>query len=314
MTCLVTGAAGFIGSRLAGRLLKDNYKVTGIDSFTDYYPRRIKEQNLRSLIDHKNFSFIEKDITKIDLNSLLKNMEFIFHLSAQAGVRDSWGESFSIYTHNNIEATQKLLEASRNIPVQKFIYASSSSVYGYCPDLPWSETSHLYPYSPYGVSKLAAEHLCSLYNRNYGVPTVSLRLFTVYGPGQRPDMAFHRFFKAIAENKPIPVFGDGQQTRDFTYVDDIIQANISSMINGKSGEIYNIGGGNRIKLADLFPVFEKISKKYVNIQWLDLQKGDVPHTAASIQKAQKDLFYSPKTSLEDGLSEEWKWLKTIYSF
>lgn len=314
MTCLVTGAAGFIGSRLASRLLKDNYKVTGIDSFTDYYPRRIKEQNLRFLIDHKNFSFIEKDITQIDLNSLLKSIEFIFHLSAQAGVRESWGDSFSIYTHNNIEATQKLLEASRNIPVQKFIYASSSSVYGSCPDLPWSETSPLYPYSPYGVSKLAAEHLCSLYNRNYGVPTISLRLFTVYGPGQRPDMAFHRFLKAIAENKPIPVFGDGQQTRDFTYVDDIIQANISSMINGKSGEIYNIGGGNRIKLADLFPVFEKISQKNVNIQWLEIQKGDVPHTAASIQKAQKDLFYSPKTSLEDGLSEEWKWLKTIYSF
>lgn len=314
MTCLVTGAAGFIGSRLAGRLLKDNYKVTGIDSFTDYYPRRIKEQNLRFLIDHKNFSFIEKDITQIDLNSLLKNIEFIFHLSAQAGVRESWGDSFSIYTHNNIEVTQKLLEASRNIPVQKFIYASSSSVYGSCPDLPWSETSPLYPYSPYGVSKLAAEHLCSLYNRNYGVPTISLRLFTVYGPGQRPDMAFHRFLKAIAENKPIPVFGDGQQTRDFTYVDDIIQANISSMINGKSGEIYNIGGGNRIKLADLFPVFEKISQKNVNIQWLDLQKGDVPHTAASIQKAQEDLFYSPKTNLEDGLSEEWEWLKTIYYF
>ena len=156
MTCLVTGAAGFIGSRLAGRLLKDNYKVTGIDSFTDYYPRRIKEQNLRFLIDHKNFSFIEKDITQIDLNSLLKNIEFIFHLSAQAGVRESWGDSFSIYTHNNIEVTQKLLEASRNIPVQKFIYASSSSVYGSCPDLPWSETSPLYPYSPYGVSKLAA--------------------------------------------------------------------------------------------------------------------------------------------------------------
>jgi len=314
MTCLVTGTAGFIGSHLALRLLKDNHKVTGIDSFTDYYPRWFKEKNLEPLIAHKNFSFMEEDVTRIDLKSLLKDKDYIFHLSAQAGVRASWGESFSIYTHNNIEATQKLLEAARNTPVQKFIYASSSSVYGSCPDLPWQETSPLYPYSPYGVSKLAAEHLCSLYNRNFGVPTVSLRFFTVFGPGQRPDMAFHRFLKAIAENKPIPVFGDGKQTRDFTYIDDIIQANISTMSHGRPGEIYNIGGGNRKKLADLFPVFENITEKTVKVFWQDSQKGDVPHTAASIQKAEKDLLYSPKTALEDGLSEEWKWLKAIYSY
>jgi UDP-glucose 4-epimerase len=203
------------------------------------------------------------------------------------------------------------LEAAKTSSIKKFIYASSSSVYGLSPQLPMSETSTLCPYSPYGVTKLAAENLCFLYHKNYGIPCVSLRFFTVYGPGQRPDMAFHRFFKAIAENREIIIFGDGQQTRDFTFIDDIIRANLSSIESGKAGETYNLGGGTQRKLADILPVVEEISQTKAKIRYVEREKGDVRHTFADIQKAKKDLNYSPLVTLEDGLKLEWEWIKTI---
>lgn len=312
MNCLVTGAAGFIGSHLCRRLLKEEFQVLGVDSFSDFYPRWIKEKNIESLTKEKNFKFIEKDLNDLDLKSILNDIEYIFHLAAQAGVRASWGENFSVYSQNNIEATQKLLEASRNSFLNKFIYASSSSVYGFCPELPMVETSPLYPFSPYGVTKLAAEHLCLLYFKNYGIPTLSLRFFTVYGPGQRPDMAFHVFFKSIADNKEISIFGDGNQTRDFTYIDDIVEATYASMEKGKEGEIYNIGGGTRTKLEDTFPILEEICGKKIKVKNQDKQKGDVPHTFASIEKAGQDLDYSPQTRLLDGLKEEWSWIQKLY--
>lgn len=240
-------------------------------------------------------------------------MDCVFHLAAQAGVRSSWGKDFTIYLDNNIKATQKLLEAAKHVSLKKFIYASSSSVYGLCPDLPMHEDSPLHPYSPYGVSKLAAENLCTLYFHNYGVPTVSLRFFTVFGPRQRPDMAFHKFFKAILADKPIPVFGDGTQTRDFTYIDDIVAANLSALENGKPGEVYNLGGGSCKKLKDIISLLETISQKKVQIQWEPEQKGDVVHTLAAIHKAEKDLYFSPNPDIEKGLAEEWKWIKKIYS-
>ena len=248
MICFVTGAAGFIASHLCRRLLKEGFSVIGTDSFTDFYAKWIKEKNVQPLINEKKFEFISGDLNDLDLKKLLKNTDYVFHHAAQAGVRKSWGENFSVYTRNNIEATQKLLEAAKECQLKKFIYASSSSVYGACTELPMSENSPLYPFSPYGVTKLAAEHLCLLYFKNYGVPSTSLRFFTVYGPGQRPDMAFHKFFKNIAEGKQISVYGDGKQTRDFTYIDDIINANFASINKGKAGEIYNIGGGNRKKI------------------------------------------------------------------
>lgn len=313
MTCIVTGAAGFIGSHLSRRLLKEGFSVIGIDCFTDYYPRWIKEGNLESLKTAPQFSLIESNINELDLRKLFSGAEYVFHLAAQAGVRASWGESFTIYTHNNIEATQKILESAKTSRLKKILFASSSSVYGSSPDLPWMEDSPKLPHSPYGVTKLAAEKLCSLYYRNYEIPTVSLRYFTVYGPGQRPDMAFHRFFKAINEGEAIPVYGNGQQTRDFTYVDDIVEANISAMNEGLPGEIYNIGGGHRKKLADLFPLFKKITGKDIDISWQDNQKGDVPDTFANIEKAQKDLGYFPKTDIEVGLKKEWDWLKILYT-
>jgi UDP-glucose 4-epimerase len=313
MNCLVTGAAGFIGSHLCRRLLKEGYKVIGVDSFTDFYPKRIKEKNIKPLKKDKNFEFIAEDLNELSLKKILKKTDYVFHHAAQAGVRTSWGDNFSIYLKNNIEATQKLLEVAKDFNLKKFIYASSSSVYGNSPDLPMSETSPLYPYSPYGVTKLAAENLCHLYHKNYGVPSISLRFFTVYGPGQRPDMAFHVFFKAIAKDKQIPVYGDGNQTRDFTYIDDIIDANFSSLKKGKAGEIYNIGGGTRKKLKDIFPLLENICQKKVRILRKETQKGDMSHTFADIEKAQKDLCYSPQIKLQDGLKEEWLWTKKLYS-
>jgi UDP-glucose 4-epimerase len=313
MRCTVTGAAGFIGSHLSRQLLQEGFSVTGIDSYSDYYPRWIKETNIQPLVNDNNFTFISGDINSLDLSDILGKSEIIFHLAAQAGVRASWGESFSVYTKDNIEATQKLLEEAKDLPIKKFVFASSSSVYGHSPELPMSETSRLFPYSPYGVTKLAAENLCYLYYKNYGVPTVSLRFFTVYGPGQRPDMAFHKFLKCLIDDKPLPIFGDGKQTRDFTFVDDIIKANIACIDRGKPGETYNIGGGNRAKLEDLFPVLEDICQKKIPLQWENKQKGDVPHTLADIRKAQNDLGYSPGTDLRTGLSEEWDWIQSLYS-
>jgi len=312
MICIVTGAAGFIGSHLCEKLLDIGHSVIGIDSFTDFYPKYIKEQNIRPLLKKDKFEFIAKDIHKYDLSKLMKKAGCVFHLAAQAGVRTSWGQNFSIYTKNNIEATQKLLEAAKDVTLEKFIYASSSSVYGFCPELPMVETSPCFPYSPYGVTKLAAENLCNLYFRNYEVPCVSLRFFTVYGPGQRPDMAFHKFFKAIIDNKPISIYGDGKQTRDFTYIDDIIEANVASLTMGKPGEIYNLGGGNRKKLEDILPILEKVTQKKIKITWEGRQLGDVPHTFANIEKARKELNFQPKTKVDDGLEEEWKWIQKLY--
>ncbi len=313
MRCLVTGAAGFIGSHLCNRLLQDGFSVTAVDCFTDYYARELKEANLAPLMGKKGFTFIPEDLNHIDLPGLLDGVDGVFHLAAQAGVRASWGKSFSVYTQNNIEATQRLLEAAKGTDIRKFVYASSSSVYGACPELPMRETSPTRPFSPYGVSKLAAEHLCMLYSTNYGVPTVSLRFFTVYGPGQRPDMAFHKFFRAIRLDSTITVFGDGLQTRDFTYIDDIVDANLAALTRGRTGEVYNVGGGHRRVLKELFPLFEEISGQKVRVQWDETQKGDVPHTSADIEKAARDLAYAPRTPLEEGLKKEWDWVKNVYA-
>ena len=313
MICLVTGAAGFIGSHLCRKLLQKKYRVVGLDSFTDFYPRWIKEKNIQDLGRMKNFEFIEEDLNHVDLRRPLKKAECVFHLAAQAGVRTSWGGEFYVYSRNNIDATQRLLETAKENKTKKVIFASSSSVYGLCPDLPMRETSPLFPFSPYGVTKLAAEQLCSLYFKNHNVPTVSLRYFTVFGPGQRPDMAFHRFFKAVLEDKPITLFGEGTQTRDFSYIDDVIEATLAALEGGRVGEIYNIGGGHRRKLKDIIPLIEDICQKRLNIERLEEQKGDVPHTFAAIEKARKDLHYKPESELYDGLKEEWNWLQSLYS-
>ena len=312
MNCLVTGAAGFIGSHLSRRLLDEGHHIVGLDCFTDFYPRWIKEANVGPLLKNKNFELLPEDLLALDLNKILRKIDAVFHLAAQAGVRTSWGENFIVYLHNNVLATQKLLEAAKARPIQKFVFASSSSVYGLTPSLPMTETSILRPLSPYGVTKLAAEQLCFLYFKNHGVPAVSLRFFTVYGPGQRPDMAFHKFLKAIAEDKLVTLFGDGKQTRDFTFVDDIVAACLAALHQGKKGETYNVGGGHREKLEDVFPLLENICRKRVKVDRAEGQKGDVLHTFADIEKAKKDLLYAPRTVLADGLRAEWNWIKELY--
>jgi len=312
MKALVTGTAGFIGSHLTEKLLKEGYEVIGVDCFIDYYPRKLKEKNMESFIDNDNFTFIEKNILELDLKELLKDIDYIFHQAAQAGVRASWGEDFEIYSDNNIMGTQKLLEAAKESNIKKFIYASSS-VYGDTDNLPMKETNRLQPVSPYGVSKLAAENLCYLYYKNFNVPAVSLRYFTVFGERQRPDMAFHIFIKAILEDKKLTIFGDGKQSRNFTHVDDIVKANILAAESDVKGEIFNIGGdGERVVLNDAISLMEDIIGKKANREYQSVVKGDVKHTSADCSKARKMLNYNPEVSFKEGLKREIEFLKELY--
>lgn len=311
MKALVTGAAGFIGSHLCEYLLKNGVRVVGIDNFMDYYPRSMKEANIVGMMHDKGFEFVEADILTVDLSKILDRVDIIFHEAAQAGVRASWGESFKIYSDNNVLATQVLLEACKASPIQKFVYASSSSVYGDTTDLPMRESSLPRPISPYGVSKLAAEHLCWLYYKNFGVPAVSLRYFTVYGARQRPDMAFHRFLRSATEGKHIAVYGDGEQSREFTHVDDIVEATWMASKNGLPGEVFNIGGGSRITLNQVIRLIQEIADCEIEVRYEGKQKGDVRHTFADMTKAAEELGYQPKVQLQDGLRREYEWMKEL---
>lgn len=314
MKALVTGAAGFVGSNLAEELLSAGYEVVGVDSFTDYYARDLKEKNLSFFRNHDNFTFLERDIVKIDLVELLSDIDYVFHQAAQAGVRASWGQFFNTYTNNNIKATQQLLEAAKESTIKKFVYASSSSVYGDTDNLPMKETNKLQPVSPYGVSKLGAENLCYLYWKNFGVPTVSLRYFTVFGERQRPDMAFHIFIKEILTNGKITVFGDGKQSRNFTYVGDVVQANILAAQSNVEGEIFNVGGGgDRVELKTTIAMMEDIIGCGVEKEYQETAKGDVKHTEADERKIREVLGYKPQVGLSEGLKREVEWLKQIYS-
>jgi nucleoside-diphosphate-sugar epimerase len=235
-------------------------------------------------------------------------VDYVFHEAAQAGVRASWGKSFEIYTRNNIEATQKLLEFYKNKRIKKFVFASSSSVYGDA-ELPMKEDSLLKPVSPYGVTKLAGENLCYLYWKNYGVPIVSLRYFTVYGLRQRPDMAIHKFVKAILDDEEILVFGDGTQTRDFTYINDVIEANILAAANGIKGEVFNVGGGSRISVNELIKKIEETTVKKAKINYIEKQKGDVQDTLADTGKISNELNWKPEVKIEEGLKKFVEWYK-----
>jgi UDP-glucose 4-epimerase len=303
MKCLVTGCAGFIGSNLTDQLLKEGHDVTGIDSFTEYYSERIKRQNIANALDKSNFELINKDV--LELNAY-PSVDVVFHLAAQVGVRASWGSDFSIYSRNNIEVTQRLLEYYKDKNLKKFVYASSSSVYGDVP-LPMKENMRLQPVSPYGVTKLAGDHLCYLYWKNFGLPTISLRYFTVYGPRQRPDMAINKFVTSILNDKPITLYGDGTQTRDFTYVSDIIEANLKAADSGISGSVLNIGGGSRITVNELIREIEKNCNKSAKIQFVGQQKGDVQDTLADIRKAELELGWMPRVPIRDGVRKYVLW-------
>ena len=312
MKALVTGCAGFIGSSLADRLLADGADVVGIDCFTDYYPRPVKERNIAGARAQPRFRFVESRIQDVDLPALLHDRTHVFHLAAQAGVRKSWGRDFAIYTGNNIEATQALLEAAVGMPsLERFVYSSSSSVYGDLVAMPMREDALPQPVSPYGVSKLAAEQLCYLYFANYGIPAVSLRYFTVYGPRQRPDMGFHKFLRATILGEPIAVYGDGDQTRDFTFVSDAVSANVLAATRGVPGRVYNIGGGSRVSVNDVLGIIERVAGRRPRVTIDPVQKGDMRHTYADTSRAQADLGYAPTVGLEEGLAAEYQWLTGI---
>jgi len=305
---LVTGCAGFIGSHLSDALVASGADVVGIDCFTDYYPREIKEQNLADLRRQPHFRFVESALQTVDMGALLDGVTHVFHLAAQAGVRKSWGSDFLTYTSHNVDSTQRLLEAVKGRPLHRFVYASSSSVYGDHVPIPMREETYLQPLSPYGVTKLAAEHLCTLYHANYGVPTVSLRNFTVYGPRQRPDMAFNRFFRAALSGQPITLYGDGEQTRDFTFVADIVAANQAAGDRGTPGAVYNIGGGSRVTVNHVLDLVARIAGHPLDIRREEAQKGDMRDTFADTSRARAELGFAPTATLESGLRAEYEWL------
>ncbi|MCL1631311.1 NAD-dependent epimerase/dehydratase family protein [Sporolactobacillus sp. CPB3-1] len=313
MNILVTGAAGFIGSHLCERLLRDKkHLVIGIDGLI--HDKAIKQRNLAALLNARNprFRFLRANLLDADLHRLLRHVDVIYHLAGMPGVRSSWGEDFRQYVSNNILATQRLLEACKNQPLKKFIYVSTSSVYGEKSGKV-SEDASPHPLSPYGVSKLSCEYLCHVYQKNEGIPIVILRYFTVYGPRQRPDMAFHRFIRCILEGRPVPVYGDGRQSRDFTFIDDCV-AGTASVLEATDviGETINIGGKERASVLDIIELLRHLFHKEVEIRFVGDPKGEPRQTWADITQAGKLLNYHPLTDLRSGLAREINDLKTVY--
>jgi UDP-glucose 4-epimerase len=301
---LITGVAGFIGSHLAETLLSKGKKVVGIDAFTEYYDPDRKRANVAPLLAQPGFRLVEEDLATCDLGSALEGCDVVFHQAGQPGVRGSWGDDFRLYLERNLLATQRLLEALRAHPVQKLVFASSSSVYGDAERYPTAETDLPRPISPYGVTKLAGEHLCLAYATGYGVPLVALRYFTVYGPRQRPDMAFSRFIRAVLAGDEITVYGDGQQTRDFTYVSDIVDANIAAAGSELRSEVVNIGGGSRVTVLEVLDLIGAIAGKEPRIRFIETQRGDVRHTGADLSRARALLGYEPRVPLPEGLRRQ----------
>jgi UDP-glucuronate 4-epimerase len=312
---LVTGVAGFVGSNIARRLLADGHDVVGVDALTDYYDPQIKRSNLRRA-DDPRFRFVEGDLNTVDLAPLLADTEVVFHEAGQPGVRSSWGSDFGRYAADNICATQRLLEEARQAgSLRRFVYASSSSVYGNAERYPTEETDRPQPVSPYGVTKLAAEHLCSLYAHNYGLPTVSLRYFTVYGPGQRPDMAFTRFCRWVHAGSPIQLYGTGEQIRDFTYVDDVVEANLrvgdADTTQVPAGTVFNVAGGSSVSMNEVLELLGTISGKEVRVERSAAVPGDVLRTGGSIEKIQRATGWDPKVGVREGLEEQYRWATAV---
>lgn len=309
MRIVLTGAAGFIGSHIAHHLVnKREDEVIGIDKFTTYYDSGIKRKNIESLRADR-FTLIEEDLNAADLEKLLDGADVVIHQAGQPGVRPSWGQNFDGYIDNNIGATQRLLEAARKKPtIKRFIYASSSSIYGDAEKFPTSESTTPAPRSPYGVTKLAAEHLCGVYAENYGLPVVSLRYFTVYGPGQRPDMAFTKFCKAALKGEHLEVYGDGSQERDFTFVDDVVDANLRAIDRDlQEGTVLNIAGGSHASISEILKNIEAIHGQKIHINYGEPARGDVKRTSGDTSRAQSDLGWTPVTTLEEGLRRQYEW-------
>jgi UDP-glucuronate 4-epimerase len=307
---LVTGCAGFIGSHLSEQLLEEGWDVLGVDCFNENYGRPAKLENLREAQQWDGFEFVPVDLSRGELDDLVADCDIVIHLAAEPGVRPSWGERFEAYVRNNIVATQHLLDSLLKVgPKTRLVYASSSSIYGMAAELPAAEIAKPAPHSPYGVTKLAAEHLCQSYRENHGLPLVILRYFTVYGPRQRPDMAFHRFCRAAITGESIQVFGDGTQSRDFTYVEDLVSATREAAIRDEAiGRIFNIGAGSRVTVKEALGLIEEFAGRGLDVSYGDPRPGDVRHTAADTNAAAAVLGFDPKQPFEAGLRAEFEWL------
>lgn len=314
MRALVTGCAGFIGSHLTDSLLDAGHGVVGLDCFNNNYGRAQKLRNLAGARDWNSFEFLPVDLAHGDLAEVVAECDVVFHLAAEPGVRSSWGSRFERYAQNNVIATQHLLEALRVSPQTRLVYASSSSIYGQVETLPTAEDVTPRPLSPYGVTKLSAEHLCHLYFENYGIRTVSLRYFTVFGPRQRPDMAFNIFFNAALAGAPIMVYGDGTQTRDFTYVEDIVAATLAAgtLSTIEFGAAYNVGGGLRASVRETLATIAELTARPLDVQYFPWEHGDVRDTGADTTRARRDLGFEPQVSLEEGLAAEFDWLTALH--
>lgn len=312
MRCLVTGTAGFIGSHVAARLVQDGHQVVGVDCFTDYYDPATKRRNLDALLASSNFEFVEVDLVHERIEPVVEGVDVVLHQAGQPGVRRSWSREFSVYTDNNVLATQRLLEAVRHVPLRRFIFASSSSVYGNAVRYPTSEQDLPEPHSPYGVTKLASEHLCGLYAANWGVPIVSLRYFTVYGARQRPDMAIHRLIESALGESTFILFGDGSQVRDFTHVSDVVEANLAAIdADVPPGTVINIAGGTSIDVSSLIGLVGEVVGSGVPVQRQAAQSGDVLRTGGSVERAITLLDWEPRVSLRAGLEDQVAWHRLL---
>jgi UDP-glucuronate 4-epimerase len=308
MRALVTGAAGFIGSHLAERLAADGHEVLAVDCVTPYYDVSQKLANLEALGSLRGVEIASADLRSDALPPLLSGVDVVFHQAGQPGVRSSWSDGFAAYVAHNVLATQRLLDAATSVTLQRFVFASSSSVYGNARAYPTSEDDLPAPQSPYGVTKLAAEHLCGVYARAAGVPTVALRYFTVYGPRQRPDMAMHRLVEAALEGAEFPVYGDGSQVRDFTFVDDVVEANVlAATLPVPAGAVLNIAGGTAASLLDVVEIVSELTGRAIALDRRAVQAGDVERTGGSYRRAAELLGWRPRATLRDGLARQVEW-------
>jgi nucleoside-diphosphate-sugar epimerase len=304
MRQLVTGAAGFIGSHVAERLLAEGHEVVGVDCFIPYYPRQVKAANLAGLLHHPRFRFCELDLRTADLSGVLDGVDTVFHLAAMAGLSASWSD-FESYMTCNLLATQRLLHASRDHHLRVFVHASTSSVYGR--DATGDEQTPLNPISPYGATKLAAERLALAYHAEFGVPSVVLRYFSVYGPRQRPDMGYHIFIRRVLRGEPVVVYGDGEQTRGNTFIADCVRATLLAASRGRPGEAYNVGGGEARSVRWVLATIEELIGRRAIIEHAPRRPGDQQHTMADVSKMRRDFGFEPQTPLRDGLAAQIAW-------